>query len=88
MTGELLLLTNVKSVQGGYVAFAGDKGGFITAEGTLSNGQVSFDHVNYVKQLENNLLSVSQICDKSYSIHFDGKSERSDDSKCELNARG
>ncbi|KAD2392849.1 hypothetical protein E3N88_39826 [Mikania micrantha] len=63
------------------MSFAGDKGGFITGEGILSNGQVSFDKVRYVKQLENNLLSVSQICDKQYKVLFD-------DSKCYILKEG
>ena len=55
------------------MSFAGDKGGMITAQGLVSNGRVSFDRVNYVKQLENNLLSVSQICDKEFKVLFDDK---------------
>ncbi|KAD2805416.1 hypothetical protein E3N88_38793 [Mikania micrantha] len=81
MTGDISLLTNVNAIRGGYVAFAGDKGGFITGEGILTNGQVSFDNVRYVKQLENNLLSVSQICDKEYKVLFD-------DSKCYILKQG
>ena len=81
MTGDISLLTNVNSVRGGYVVFAGDKGGFITGEGILSNGQVSFDKARYVKQLENNLLSVSHICDKQYKVLFD-------DSKCYILKEG
>ncbi|KAD5318304.1 hypothetical protein E3N88_18250 [Mikania micrantha] len=53
----------------------------MTGEGILSNGQVSFDKVRYVKQLENNLLSVSQICDKQYKVLFD-------DSKCYILKKG
>ena len=71
MTGDLMLLNNVISINGGYVNFAGNQGGYITGEGTLSNGRVSFNHVNYVKQLENNLLSVSQISDNGYPVLFD-----------------
>ena len=71
MTGDALLLDDVRQHQGGHVSFAGDKGGFITGLGTLTNGKVSFENVNYCKDLENNLLSVSQICDKKYSILFD-----------------
>ncbi|KAD4586293.1 hypothetical protein E3N88_23894 [Mikania micrantha] len=81
MTGDISLLTNVNAVRGGYVAFARDKGGFITGEGILTNGQVSFDNVRYVKQLENNLLSVSQICDKEYKVLFD-------ESKCYILKQG
>ncbi|KAK1441042.1 hypothetical protein QVD17_06878 [Tagetes erecta] len=48
-----------------------DAGGKITGEGTVSNGIISFDKVNYCAQLNFNFLSVSQICDKSYSTLFD-----------------
>ncbi|KAI3808070.1 hypothetical protein L1987_24012 [Smallanthus sonchifolius] len=70
MTGNLALLFDVRNIKGGYVSFAGDKGGFISAQGTLSNGAVSFEKVNFVKQLDNNLLSVSQICDKEFKVLF------------------
>ncbi|KAM0002892.1 putative RNA-directed DNA polymerase [Helianthus debilis subsp. tardiflorus] len=71
MTGDLRLLYDVRNIRGGYVAFAGDKGGYITGEGSVSNGIVCFDKINYVKQIDHNLLSVSQICDKKFTVHFD-----------------
>ncbi|KAJ0575600.1 putative transcription factor interactor and regulator CCHC(Zn) family [Helianthus annuus] len=71
MIGDMKLLYDVKSIRGGYVAFAGDKGGYITGEGMISNGVVSFDKINFVQQLDHNLLSVSQIYDKQFSVHFD-----------------
>ncbi|KAI3742393.1 hypothetical protein L1987_60073 [Smallanthus sonchifolius] len=46
----------------------GEKGGNITCQGVDSNGCVSFDNVNYCVQIKHNLLSVSQMCDKEYSI--------------------
>ncbi|KAI3695317.1 hypothetical protein L1987_78312 [Smallanthus sonchifolius] len=74
MTGNMALLQDVKPFRGGYVAFGGEKGGSITCQGVVSNGCVSFDNVNYYEQLKHNLLSVSQMCDKEYSVMFD-KSE-------------
>ena len=74
MTGDLALLFDVKNINGGYVAFAGNKGGYITMEGSVSNGIVSFERISYVKQIDYNLLSVSQICDKKFTVHFDDKS--------------
>ncbi|KAI3815669.1 hypothetical protein L1987_15348 [Smallanthus sonchifolius] len=74
MTGNMALLQDVKPFRGGYVAFAGEKGGSITCQGVVSNGCVSFDNVNFCEQLKHNLLSVSQMCDKEYSVMFD-KSE-------------
>ncbi|KAI3814158.1 hypothetical protein L1987_18905 [Smallanthus sonchifolius] len=70
MTGNLNLLENVKEIQGGYVAFVGKKGGNISGQGSVSNGRSSFEKVNYVEQLEHNMLSVSQVCDKDFSLHF------------------
>ncbi|KAI3754737.1 hypothetical protein L1987_54527 [Smallanthus sonchifolius] len=70
----MALLQDVKPFRGGYMAFAGEKGGNITCHGVVSNGCVSFDNVNFCEQLKHNLLSVSQMCDKEYSVLFD-KSE-------------
>ncbi|KAI3776002.1 hypothetical protein L1987_45762 [Smallanthus sonchifolius] len=39
-------------------------------KGTLKNDTVKFEKVNYMEQLEQNLLSVSQVCDKKFSFHF------------------
>ena len=66
MTGNNSLLHDYKSVKGGYVAF-----GSIFGQGTISNGTLSFNKVNYVDILDYNLLSVSQICDNKYSMLFD-----------------
>ncbi|KAI3733240.1 hypothetical protein L1987_64460 [Smallanthus sonchifolius] len=63
-----------RELQGGLLATIGKKGGNISGQGTVSNGRLSFEKVNYVEQLEHNLLSVSQVCDKDFSFHFN-KSE-------------
>ncbi|XP_076946679.1 uncharacterized protein LOC143618298 [Bidens hawaiensis] len=73
MAGTLHLLENVRSICGGYVSFVGNQGGQIFSEGTLTNGKVLFDKVNYITEPDNNLLSISQICDKSFLTHFTGK---------------
>ena len=70
MTSNLSLLTEIRQINGGQVNFAGDKGGCITGEGTVTNGNVSFDKVNYCAELQHNLLSVSQTCDKQYTVAF------------------
>ncbi|XP_076922593.1 uncharacterized protein LOC143584413 [Bidens hawaiensis] len=66
----LYLLNDVKSIRGGYVGFAENQGGQIVGEGTLTNGKVTFENVNYIAELEDNLLSISQIFDKQFSTHF------------------
>ncbi|TLX70005.1 DDE-type integrase/transposase/recombinase, partial [Labilibacter sediminis] len=73
MTGDISQLNDLKSINGGYVAFAGGDSGKITQMGTVTNGVLSFDCVNFVPELKHSLLSVSQICDKDYSTHFTKK---------------
>ncbi|KAL9996280.1 putative RNA-directed DNA polymerase [Helianthus debilis subsp. tardiflorus] len=73
MTGKTALLYDVNNINGGYVGFAGNQGGRIIGEGTLSNGVITFERVNYIAELENNLLSISQICDRMYTTHFTNK---------------
>jgi len=54
------LLTNFRSINGGYVAFAGNKkGGKMIGQGEVSNGPLTLEKVNYVLELHFNLLSVS-----------------------------
>ncbi|KAI3810709.1 hypothetical protein L1987_20331 [Smallanthus sonchifolius] len=43
MTGNVRLLEDVKQIDVGYVAFAGNKGGYITGQGTLKNDKVKFE---------------------------------------------
>ncbi|KAF5768457.1 putative RNA-directed DNA polymerase [Helianthus annuus] len=73
MTGKTALLYDVNDINGGYVGFAGNQGGRIIGEGTLSNGIITFERVNYIAELENNLLSISQICDRMYTTYFTNK---------------
>ncbi|KAK1432245.1 hypothetical protein QVD17_09140 [Tagetes erecta] len=65
------LLTNYRIINGGYVAFAGDKkGGKMIGQGEVSNGSLTLEDVNYVPELAFNLLSVSQIYDKNIPVMF------------------
>ncbi|KAJ0525574.1 putative RNA-directed DNA polymerase [Helianthus annuus] len=73
MTGNKELLNNFKQIRGGYVNFAGEKGGYITGEGSVSNGKITLHKVNYVEELKHNLMSVSQICDNKYTMLFTDK---------------
>ena len=70
MTGDISQLHNIQYFNGGYVSFAGGDGEKITQRGTVSNGVMIFENVNYAPEFKHNLLSVSQICDKGYSTHF------------------
>ncbi|KAI3805259.1 hypothetical protein L1987_27473 [Smallanthus sonchifolius] len=69
MTGNRSILSNFRHFNGGYVAFGSDsKGGSITRQGTVSNERMSIDKVNYVKELDFNLMSVSQRKENLYVL--------------------
>ncbi|GJT99702.1 putative ribonuclease H-like domain-containing protein [Tanacetum coccineum] len=71
MTGNMSYLTNFKEIDGGYVAFGGNpKGGKITGRGTIKTGNLDFKNVYFVRELQFNLFSVSQMCDKKNSVLF------------------
>nr|GEV06046.1 putative ribonuclease H-like domain-containing protein [Tanacetum cinerariifolium] len=56
---------------GGYVAFGGRaKGCKITRKGTIRTGKLDFKDVYFVKELQFNLFSVSQMCDKKNNVPF------------------
>nr|GEX02639.1 copia protein [Tanacetum cinerariifolium] len=48
----------------------GAKGGKITGKGTIRIGKLDFKDVYFVKELQFNLFSVSQMCDKKNSVLF------------------
>ncbi|KAI3805312.1 hypothetical protein L1987_27559 [Smallanthus sonchifolius] len=74
MTGNRSILSNFRHFNGGYVTFGSDsKGGSITGQGTVSNERISIDKVNYVKELDFNLMSVSQVCDQNHWMLFTDK---------------
>ncbi|KAI3744685.1 hypothetical protein L1987_57774 [Smallanthus sonchifolius] len=74
MTGNRSILSNFRHFNGGYVAFGSDsKGGSITGQWTVSNERMSIDKVNYVKELDFNLMSVSQVCDQKHWMLFTDK---------------
>ncbi|GJU06076.1 ribonuclease H-like domain-containing protein [Tanacetum coccineum] len=64
-------LTDFEEIDGGYVAFGGNpKGGKITGRGTIKTGNLDFENVYFVRELQFNLFSVSQMCDKKNSVLF------------------
>ncbi|KAI3827540.1 hypothetical protein L1987_01617 [Smallanthus sonchifolius] len=74
MTGNRSILSNFRHFNGGYVTFGSDsKGGSITGQGTVSNERISIEKVNYVKELDFNLMSVSQVCDQKHWMLFTDK---------------
>nr|GEY83774.1 hypothetical protein [Tanacetum cinerariifolium] len=71
MTGNISYLTDFKEHDEGYVAFGGGpKGGKITDKGTIRTGKLDFEDVYFVNELEFNLYSVLQMCDKKNSVLF------------------
>ncbi|GKE08532.1 retrovirus-related pol polyprotein from transposon TNT 1-94, partial [Tanacetum coccineum] len=64
-------LSDFKEFDGGYVTFGGGaKGGKTTGKGTLKTGKLDFEDVYFVKELQFNLFSFSQMCDKKNSVLF------------------
>ncbi|GJT32980.1 putative ribonuclease H-like domain-containing protein [Tanacetum coccineum] len=71
MTGNISYLTDYEEIDGGFVAFGGNsKGGKITRKGKIRTGKLDFEDVYFVKELNFNLFSVSQMRDKKNSILF------------------
>ncbi|GKA25634.1 ribonuclease H-like domain-containing protein, partial [Tanacetum coccineum] len=65
MTGNMPYLSNFKEFDGGYVTFRGGaKGGRIIGKGTLKTSKLDFEDMYFVKELQFNIFSVSQMCDK------------------------
>ena len=74
MTWNYSLLHDFKPYNGETVAFGDNTvGGTISGQGTVTNGKVSLNKVNFVKQLGFNLLSVSQVCDQTFDVLFTNK---------------
>ncbi|GKG15569.1 hypothetical protein Tco_0357892 [Tanacetum coccineum] len=71
MTRNMSYLSDFKDFDKGYVTFGGgSKRGKITGKGTLKTGKLDFEDVYFVKELQLNLFSVSQMCDKKNSVLF------------------
>ncbi|GJT40276.1 putative ribonuclease H-like domain-containing protein [Tanacetum coccineum] len=71
MTGNMSYLTDFKEIDGGYVAFGGNpKGRKITGRGIIKTGNLDFENVHFVRELQFNLFSVLQMCDKKNSVLF------------------
>ncbi|GJT01342.1 putative ribonuclease H-like domain-containing protein [Tanacetum coccineum] len=71
MTGNMSYLTDFEEIDGGYVAFRGNpKGGKITSRGTIKTSNLDFENVYFVRDLQFNLFSVLQMCDKKNSVLF------------------
>nr|GEX65482.1 putative ribonuclease H-like domain-containing protein [Tanacetum cinerariifolium] len=68
---KILVKSNYKEINGGYVAFGGNpKGKKITRKCTIKTGNLDFENVYFERELKFNLFSVSQMCDKKNSVLF------------------
>ncbi|GJY13243.1 ribonuclease H-like domain-containing protein [Tanacetum coccineum] len=71
MTGNMSYLSNIKEFDRGYVTFGGRaKGGKITGKETLKTSKLDFEDVYFVKELQFNFFSVSQMCNKKNNVLF------------------
>ncbi|GJV75479.1 ribonuclease H-like domain-containing protein [Tanacetum coccineum] len=71
MTGNIAYLSDFKEFDGGYVTFGGGAhGGRISGKGTLKTDSLDFEDVYFVNELNFNLFSVSQMCDKKNYVLF------------------
>ncbi|GJZ94027.1 zinc finger, CCHC-type containing protein [Tanacetum coccineum] len=69
--GNMSYLTDYEEIDRGYVAFGGNsKGGKLIGKGTIKIGNLDFENVYFIRELKFNLFSVSQMCDKKNSVHF------------------
>ncbi|GJX98647.1 putative ribonuclease H-like domain-containing protein [Tanacetum coccineum] len=71
MTRNMSYLIDYEKIDGGYVAFGGNpKGGKITGRCTIKTSNLDFKNVYFVKEINFNLFSVSQMRDKKNSVLF------------------
>ncbi|GJT70544.1 putative ribonuclease H-like domain-containing protein [Tanacetum coccineum] len=71
MTRNKSYLSDYQDIDGGFVAFGGSaRGGKIISKGKIKIGTLDFDDVYFCKELNYNLFSVSQMCDKKNNVLF------------------
>ncbi|GJZ08064.1 putative ribonuclease H-like domain-containing protein [Tanacetum coccineum] len=71
MTGNIAYLLDFKEFDGGYVTFRGGaRGGRISGKETLKTDSLDFKDIYFVNELNFNLFSFSQMCDKKNYVLF------------------
>ncbi|GJR79874.1 putative ribonuclease H-like domain-containing protein [Tanacetum coccineum] len=71
MNGNIAYLSDFKEFDRGYVTFGGGAhGGRISTKETLKTDSLDFEDVYFVNELNFNLFSVSQMCDKKNYVLF------------------
>ena len=70
MTGDSTLLIEFVERAGPSITFGNDIKGYIMGYGLISKENVIIEFVALVDGLKNNLLSISQLCDKGNEVWF------------------
>ncbi|GJS19208.1 putative ribonuclease H-like domain-containing protein [Tanacetum coccineum] len=71
MTGNIAYLLDFKEFDEGYVTFGGGAyGGRISGKSTLKTNSLDFEDVYFVNELQFNLFSILQMCDKKNYVLF------------------
>ena len=74
MTGDKTKFCLLTEGEGGQVTFGGNSKGKIIGSGKVGkNSSSCIDDVMLVNELANNLLSISQLCDKGHKVIFDSQ---------------
>ena len=81
MTGFKSLLDDYVKKDGPTVTYGDNSKGQTKGFGTIKCKSVEFKNVSYVKGLKHNLVSISQLCDADYEVHFNKKEGKVIDSK-------
>nr|KAJ0188935.1 hypothetical protein LSAT_V11C900504880 [Lactuca sativa] len=76
MTGSKSLLEDYVKKTGPAVTYGDNGKGFTKGYGNIKCNNVVFQNVSYVKGLKHNLISISQLCDADYEVHFTKKEGR------------
>lgn len=71
MTKDKSLFTHLAEIQDERVTFSDGNSARIVKKGTVEVPRIpKLNDVLYVEGLKHNLVSISQICDKGYDVHF------------------
>lgn len=71
MSGDKSVFTKLEQYDGGLVRFGDGNTSKVVGKGTIhAPGISSLENVLFVEGLKANLLSISQMCDSDYEVHF------------------
>lgn len=81
MIGFMSLLDDFVKKDGPVVTFGDHNNGKTKGFGTIQYKTMEFNNFSYVKGLRYNLISISQLCDVGYKVHFSKEERNITDSK-------